>query len=581
MDFQFKVPENIPQDILLIQDLVGVVTPVKQDHRKDVHIESSDDSIDSSGSDGDSEDEVEANLLITPDEKATASPPLPALSDSTSDSDSDADSDSDSDSSSDIQQDVGAVSHPPKTQFDMDDDEESGPAPATYVQTKNEVVDADIIVPSISEVGPDEVIEKVGEVMSIVGNVVIVKGVASDLIKLASERALDAETLLVFDDRKVLGHIYETFGPTSQPMYQVKFNQKYPLDTEKVRVSREVYHLPQRSNFVFVDHLKKLRGSDASNLHDEEPAEDELEFSDDEQEAAFKSRKKRRGQSVSSSRQTTPGPSQPHYDDMNDAAFYGANPYDAHGPYDEDFRAPGPSRPPPVPYDDPYAEEFKSDILNYEDGPSQSPAQSPSQTAGAPAPQHNYDFEGRFAGGRGRGRGRGRGDVRPSRERGGRGRGGRGRGDRSRRPGGWTSQDNPSPAERRESPQIPRSLSPTSLAIERATGQFAGGMAGYQPMQQAASSSWAYVPQGDTQAQSYQQQQQYVQPHINPRFASAFGFNMNVGPAQWYGYDYGQPHEAPSSNGYQGSDPQRDWTEEWTVHGHPSGDNGGAHYPPG
>ena len=71
-------------------------------------------------------------------------------------------------------------------------------------------------------------------------------------------------------------------------MYQVKFNSQYPLDPEKVQVSKEVFHVPARSNFVFVRQLRALKGSDASNAHDEEPADDELEFSDDEEERAHK-----------------------------------------------------------------------------------------------------------------------------------------------------------------------------------------------------------------------------------------------------------------------------------------------------
>jgi H/ACA ribonucleoprotein complex non-core subunit NAF1 len=39
---------------------------------------------------------------------------------------------------------------------------------------------------------------------------------------------------------------------------------------------------------VFVDRLKLTKGSDASNAHDEEPGEDEVEFSDDEHESAYK-----------------------------------------------------------------------------------------------------------------------------------------------------------------------------------------------------------------------------------------------------------------------------------------------------
>lgn len=77
-------------------------------------------------------------------------------------------------------------------------------------------------------------------------------------------------------------------------MYQVRFNELYPLDPTRVQVSRSVFHVPARSNFVFLSQLKKWKGSDASNVHDEEPADEELEFSDDEAEAAFKALKKRK-----------------------------------------------------------------------------------------------------------------------------------------------------------------------------------------------------------------------------------------------------------------------------------------------
>jgi H/ACA ribonucleoprotein complex non-core subunit NAF1 len=71
-------------------------------------------------------------------------------------------------------------------------------------------------------------------------------------------------------------------------MYQVRFNTSFPLDLREARLSRPVFHIPTRSKYVFVAELAKLRGSDASNVHDEEPAEYELEFSDDEAEAAYK-----------------------------------------------------------------------------------------------------------------------------------------------------------------------------------------------------------------------------------------------------------------------------------------------------
>jgi H/ACA ribonucleoprotein complex non-core subunit NAF1 len=61
-----------------------------------------------------------------------------------------------------------------------------------------------------------------------------------------------------------------------------------------VKVDREVFAVPDKTNFVFVEKIKAFKGSDASNVYDEEPADDELEFSDDEAEAAYRSRLKRK-----------------------------------------------------------------------------------------------------------------------------------------------------------------------------------------------------------------------------------------------------------------------------------------------
>ena len=91
---------------------------------------------------------------------------------------------------------------------------------------------------------------------------------------------------LSFDHLAESIQVHETFGPTYQPFYQVKFASTAPPDPEIVKPGRFVFHLPMRSNFVFPNQLKHLRGSDASNVHDEEVDGDELEFSDDEAEGA-------------------------------------------------------------------------------------------------------------------------------------------------------------------------------------------------------------------------------------------------------------------------------------------------------
>ena len=90
----------------------------------------------------------------------------------------------------------------------MDDDEEGAAIVSPdQVRTKNEVADLPIIVPQTEEVEAHEHLERVGEVFSIVDKVVIVKGLPQQVQGRVSDRALDSDTLLVFEDRKVLGYV--------------------------------------------------------------------------------------------------------------------------------------------------------------------------------------------------------------------------------------------------------------------------------------------------------------------------------------------------------------------------------------
>jgi H/ACA ribonucleoprotein complex non-core subunit NAF1 len=58
----FKIPTTIPQDLLLIQDIIGPLIPPTQPLT--LPAADPDDSVDSSGESTDSAEEVEANLLL-------------------------------------------------------------------------------------------------------------------------------------------------------------------------------------------------------------------------------------------------------------------------------------------------------------------------------------------------------------------------------------------------------------------------------------------------------------------------------------------------------------------------------------
>lgn len=145
--------------------------------------------------------------------KGILTPIVSATSDSESASDSELDASSSSDSEEGREH---AAPQRKKSLDDTEDDDLGVAASTTYLQTKNEVADTNIVVPAISEVEPCDALEKVGEIMSIVGNIVIVKGLPVDHVNSLSERALDAESLLVFDDRKVLGYVSYSAFRTSQ-----------------------------------------------------------------------------------------------------------------------------------------------------------------------------------------------------------------------------------------------------------------------------------------------------------------------------------------------------------------------------
>ncbi|KAI0800545.1 Gar1/Naf1 RNA binding region-domain-containing protein [Fomes fomentarius] len=560
--FSFPIPSSVPQDLQLIQDIVGELPPPPTNKLSEkVHS----DNEHGTDSDTDSEEEVEAGILGDAENGDVPS-------ESTSESDSGTDSDTDSEEAQ-----VGKTRlvRPPPAEADVDDDE-AAETSENNVRTKNEAVEVEIVVPEISEVGPDEQLEGVGEVMNIIDKLVIVKGTPSGIVNRGSEKALDSDTLLVFEDRKVLGYIFETFGPTSEPLYQVRFNQKYPLDAEKVRVGRPVFHVPAKSNYVFVQQLRLLKGSDASNVHDEEPGDDELEFSDDEQEAAYKRtqvkrREQSRSRSVVSTRHSTPVPSHLRDQDMADDP-YGGSSFDKTRYNDAGLA--GPSRPAPIPYDDPYSDAYGS-----------APPELKSEEGDSKPPPSPYEPS------RGRGRGRGRGgsvrDYPPYREdsnRGGRGRGrrhhdrgrGRGRGYEHRVSSDpWSGREGPITSDYGQS--APRPMSPTSLAIARATGQCADGSS--VPPNMGGGAGWGY-PQHPMQPFDFSLQPQFplvqphIQPHINPRFAANFAM-ANMGMS--YG---GYPAQsAPYSNdtaGYAvGGYGSGHWNGDWDTSQPPYREDGG------
>jgi rRNA processing protein Gar1 len=186
------------------------------------------------------------------------------------------------------------------------------------------------------------VLTKVGEVLyqMIHENTIIIQSYLTNT-------PLNEGSIICNQQGIILGLIYEIFGPVLTPFYVVRYKNPFPVDSRKKKdldseiiplVAYEsdgdnndnmdeegkeenkieskaeeyekidlvglfqpnttVYTTPSHASFITPILLAtlKVKGSDASNAYDEEPPEDELEYSDDEEEMLAKQAKKKQAQ---------------------------------------------------------------------------------------------------------------------------------------------------------------------------------------------------------------------------------------------------------------------------------------------
>ena len=126
-------------------------------------------------------------------------------------------------------------------------------------------------------------IEELGHVENIVENLVLIKAKTS-----GEYQVLESGSVLCLDKRIVIGVVSETLGRVEQPYYTVQFTNEQAIAEADISKGTKIFYVEQHSHSVFTQPLKAFKGSDASNLHDEEVGDEAIEFSDDEAEAEHK-----------------------------------------------------------------------------------------------------------------------------------------------------------------------------------------------------------------------------------------------------------------------------------------------------
>ncbi|CCU74331.1 snoRNP assembly factor Naf1, putative [Blumeria hordei DH14] len=156
------------------------------------------------------------------------------------------------------------------------------------LRTKNEIPEVVIPRPDIV-ITQDMPIIELGVVEQIVDNVLLIKANTS-----GEYRVLESGSILCLPDRRVIGVVAETIGRVEQPFYSVLFTNSAEILALGISMGIKVFYSESHSTYVFTKSLKVFKGSDASNMNDEEVGEDEVEFSDDEMEAEHKRRVKQK-----------------------------------------------------------------------------------------------------------------------------------------------------------------------------------------------------------------------------------------------------------------------------------------------
>ena len=180
------------------------------------------------------------------------------------------------------------------------DDEGGGRAGNTSgsIRTANEKPDDYVPKPDVV-VTVDDKIVLLGKVKNTVENSILVEAETK-----WDYQVLELGSVLCLEDKTVIGAVRETLGRVQQPYYSVLFSNAQSISESGISIDTKIYYLEAHSKYTFTKSLRAIKGSDASNIHDEEIARDEMEFSDDEAEAEYRKTVKMQRQSRSEGRPT-------------------------------------------------------------------------------------------------------------------------------------------------------------------------------------------------------------------------------------------------------------------------------------
>ncbi|KAI9725401.1 MAG: hypothetical protein M1828_003251 [Chrysothrix sp. TS-e1954] len=167
-----------------------------------------------------------------------------------------------------------------------DEAEKPDAAAAAAVRSVNEVAAPVYPKPDIEITADMEIVQFGSAVHAIKGELLI------ESLQSGEKEVLEDGSVVCLEDRTVVGCIAEQLWQVPRPHYLICFADPVEIGKLGIRSETKLFYVKAHSSFILTERLKEMRGTDASNIHDEEVGGDEIEFSDDEAEAAYKRARK-------------------------------------------------------------------------------------------------------------------------------------------------------------------------------------------------------------------------------------------------------------------------------------------------
>ena len=175
-------------------------------------------------------------------------------------------------------------------------EDDDGGTMNTYTGTFHEILEEKRTMPIPIKLNLKDEITFFGQINSIIENNKITVNNNNENINFLNSNnnnnILDLDNIIYLENKEAFGFVDDVIGNIDNPIYIIKIYPNLIKNGMKINVGDKLFYCNNKCKIFNKLNLVGKKGCDASNAFDEEIAENEKDFSDDEEEKNAKKKKK-------------------------------------------------------------------------------------------------------------------------------------------------------------------------------------------------------------------------------------------------------------------------------------------------